>query len=249
MKLLYTIILMLCTTGLLAQKLNGLVLDKETKKPVPYANVTIGLSKVVTLADGKFTLNNVQPGDKLEVSRMGYETYTLTVTIHSADPTIIWLYQNSISLRQLNIRANRNYSIDSIRLRKEFASVFAYKKTSFKDIFVSHVDSNIRPNFNGRYVNSTSSLITLSLLPLIKLLSPKKDPTLQLQKRLSKSEEYNYVDEVFSKQKIVSLTKLDGDSLQTFMDKYRPTIVEAKKMSSYEVMTYIKKSFQEFIMP
>ena len=100
MKLLYTIILMLCTTPLLAQKLNGLILDKETKMPVSKASITIGLFKVTSSSDGKFTLNNVQPGDKLVVSCLGYETYTLTVTIHIADPTVIWLYQNSISLRQ-----------------------------------------------------------------------------------------------------------------------------------------------------
>lgn len=240
---------MLCTTPLLAQKLNGLILDKETKMPVSKASITIGLFKVISSSDGKFTLNNVQPGDKLVVSCLGYETYTLTVTIHIADPTVVWLYQNSISLRQLNIKANRNYQIDSIRMRKEFSSVFAYKGTSFKDVLVSHVDSNIRPNFNGRYVNSTSSLFTLSLLPLIKLLSPKKDATLQLQKKLSKTEEYNYIDEVFSKQKITTLTKLEGDSLQTFIDRYRPTIAEAKRMSSYEVMTYIKKSYLEFVTP
>ena len=47
----------------------------------------------------------------------------------------------------------------------------------------------------------------------------------------------------------MEITHLKGDSLQTFMDKYRPSVADAKTMTDYEVMLYIKKCYGEFIKP
>ncbi len=48
---------------------------------------------------------------------------------------------------------------------------------------------------------------------------------------------------------VQNLTGLTGDSLQTFMQLYRPNIDTAKYMSDYDIILYIKKSFQEYIKP
>lgn len=109
MRIVFTIVLIFFAQQLLAQKLNGLVFDKATKKPVPDAQVTIGLFKVNTAADGSFMMSNVQPGDKLEISHSGYETSHLTLGINHDDPLIIWLYQNAISFKESTIRKTRNY--------------------------------------------------------------------------------------------------------------------------------------------
>ena len=60
-------------------------------------------------------------------------------------------------------------------------------------------------------------------------------------------EENTYVDRTFSKQRITELTNLKGDSLLNFMDDYRPTISQAKKMTDYDMVIYIKKSYADFI--
>lgn len=96
--------------------------------------------------------------------------------------------------------------------------------------------------------NSTASIVSVNLLSLVSLLSKKSnDPTSKLQQTLLKDEETAYVDRMFSKQKITTLTSLKGDSLLDFMDDYRPTIKQAKEMTDYEMMLYIKKSYAEFI--
>lgn len=242
-------LLSLSCCKLYAQKLNGLVLDKETKKPVANASISIGLSKVYTSTDGKFALNYAQAGDKLDVNATGYENYSTYIIINHPDPLIIWLYKSAISLKEYNLNLIRNYRRDSIQLRKEFSSVFAYKAPSFKDVFVSRVKYVPEANFNGRYVNSTSSLMNFSLRPLIQLLNPKKDTKAQLQKRLNQNEQLTYIDAVFSAQRVKALTGLKGDSLQTFMDKYRPAIVEARNMTAYESIIYIRKSYDDFVKP
>jgi hypothetical protein len=77
-------------------------------------------------------------------------------------------------------------------------------------------------------------------------LGKNRSPTTKLQQVLLKDEQINYVDQVFSRQKVVELTHLKGDSLQTFMDKYRPSAGAARTMSDYEMMIYIKKCYLEF---
>ncbi len=67
-----------------------------------------------------------------------------------------------------------------------------------------------------------------------------------MQKQLLNDEEYNYVDHVFSKEKVQSLTSLKGDSLQNFMNEYRPSIKELKQMTDYQLILYIKKSYDTF---
>lgn len=249
MRLVFTLIVILFSSPLFAQKINGLVFDKLTKQPVANANATLGLFRVSTTNTGAFMLNNVQPGDRIKISCIGYETYQVNVGLNIPDPLVIWLVRANITLQELNIKGTRNYRRDSLQTRKEFKSVFNYKAPSFKDMLVARPKHNYFPKPNNRDVNSTSSVVSLNLMPLVSLLSSKKSPIAKLQQRLIKNEELNYVDQVFSRQKIVSLTNLKADSLDRFMDQYRPTIAEAKSMSSYQVLTYIKKSYVEFTKP
>lgn len=251
MKIIYTLALFLFTQQLSAQKLNGLVFDKETKQPVSNANITMSSFQVVTSTDGKFTLNNVQLGDKLAISCVGYETYHLTVGIDHDDPEIIYLSRTSIALQEFKVMGMRNYRKDSLQTRLDFKSVFAYKpsKPTIKNMFIFRSVASQPKTFNGRDINSTSSLLSLDLMPLLSLLGAKKSPVSKLQRRLLKSEEDNYVDQVFSRQQVIALTQLKEDSLENFITRYRPSGPAAKKMTSYEIMTYIKKSYQEFLKP
>jgi len=247
MKLTFTLLLLFFTAHLFAQKINGLVFDKLTKQPVADANVTLGLFRVSTARDGSFILNNVQPGDKIRISCVGYETYEFNIGMHRPDPLIIWLERGNITLKELNIQGIRNYHKDSLQTRKEFKAVFDYKAPSLKDMLVARPSHNYFPKPNSRDVNSTSSLVSINLLPLISLLSSKKSPMAKLRKRLLKNEELNYIDQVFSKQKVIAITHLKADSLDRFMDQYRPSAATARNMSNYQVLMYIKSSYQEFI--
>lgn len=77
----------------------------------------------------------------------------------------------------------------------------------------------------------------------------KTNPQSKLQQKLIKEEEERYLDNTFSKRMVQNLTGLTGDSLQTFMQLYRPNIDTAKYMSDYVIILHIKKSYQEYIKP
>ena len=251
MKIVYTLILLFFASPLFAQKLNGLVFDKETRQPVYNANITMASFHVVTSTDGKFTLNNVQLGDKLDISCVGYETYHVKLGLTHADPMVIYLSRTSVALQEFKVIGMRNYKKDSLQTRKDFKSVFSYKPVTptIKNMFIFRSVSSTPKTFNGRDINSTSSLVSFDLMPLLSLLGAKKNPVSKLKKKLLQNEEDNYVDQVFSRQQVAALTKLEGDSLENFMATYRPSIAVVRMMSSYEMLTYIKKQYSEFIKP
>lgn len=248
MKVPFILFLLLFPVRLFAQQLNGIVLDKSTRKPVPYATVA-GVNAITsTSADGKFTISNISPGDSVKITSIGYKSYKMGFDISTPQTVTLYLQPASILLRDVVVKLKHDPTLDSIRVRKEFASVFAYKRPKFKDMFVTVDPYAYTPNNYIRATNSTASIVSVNLLSLVSLLSKKsKDPTSKLQQTLLKDEETEYIDRQFSKQKITTLTNLKGDPLLAFMDEYRPTIQQAKKMTDYEMLLYIKESYAQFI--
>lgn len=151
----------------------------------------------------------------------------------------------SIILKPVNIRGRRDYKLDSISRRREYARVFAYEDPSFKDLFITKT-----PTKNYQYQpfqSSTSSIVGVDVLSAISFLTKKKNPISKLQKKLLQEENEKYVAQAFSEERVRSLTSLQGDSLQTFIDRYRPSAGLITQMNDYELLLYIKKSYKEFI--
>jgi hypothetical protein len=237
-----------CST-LHAQQLSGLVIDRNTLLPIPHATIIAPKYTTTTSAKGVFTLYDLHRGDTIKITCVGYKSHFLVYSQGVADTIPVYLEQSTTSLQSVVIIGKRPSKIDSINLRKEFAPVFAYKGTTFKDVFIAR-SSNIPP-YND-FITSTNNMTTLlsvNLLSVIDWLGKNKTPTSKLQQTLLRDEQSNYVDQVFSRPKVVELTHLKGDSLQTFMDKYRPPAGMARTMSDYEIMIYIKKCYREFMKP
>jgi len=247
MKSIMLFMLMLFPLGILAQDIKGSVVDKESGKPV--ANATVSTSRLLTstYSDGLFVLKGIYPGDSITVKCIGYKPYKMGINLYTPKTIIIYLQQTNILLQSVAIKAKHNPKADSIRLRKQFAAVFEYKAPTFYDMFVK-VDPYIYVPYN--YIESTnglSTLVTVNVLSVISLLDKNKDHTSKLQKTLLNDEETAYVDRMFSKQKITYLTNLKGDSLLDFMDDYRPSEKQVKKMSDYDMVIYIKNSYTDFL--
>jgi len=231
---------------LYGQQIDGLVVDQVSGSPI--INAVIQTSNSITFTDSKggFNLGGLDIGDTIRISHMSYLLYD-----HIFDDTsktsllVIKLKARSIVLKPVNINATRNYTLDSLARRKEFASVFAYQDLRFKDIFVEK-----SPTINHQYQPfqpSTSSIVSVDLLSVIGLLGKNKNPVSKLQKKLLQEEKDNYIAHIFSEEKVRSLTPLRGDSLQKFINKYRPSADLVAQMSDYEMLLYIKKSYEEFI--
>ena len=177
---------------------------------------------------------------------MGYKPYSFAYYL-PVDTIHIYLEQNAIALKDVTVKARRDANTDSINLRKQFANVFNYKPTSFKDVFIAQDPFVYKWNDFITSTNNATAILSVNLLSVLSMFNKNNAPLPKLQTTLMKDEQYNYVEQVFSKQKVKEITPLKGDSLQTFMDRYRPSAARAKSMSDYEVMIYIKKCYKDFV--
>ncbi|MES2417472.1 MAG: carboxypeptidase-like regulatory domain-containing protein [Bacteroidota bacterium] len=244
--LIYVLGLMGCTAQLLAQSVNGYVKDAVSHSAIAGAQVITNTITVLTNAEGNFKLNAIKAGEKVAIRIMGYETTEFTLTTGMLKDTLqVYLKQGIINLKEVVIKTKRNYKLDSINLRKEYAAAFKFKAPGFSDMFIMK-DPNYKSPFAFINPQSTASIVSLNVLQVISLLGKKKEPASKFKQLLLKDEEANYVDQIFSKEKVGQITGLAGDSLSTFMNQYRPGRLVLKKMTGYEVVLYIKKSYIEF---
>jgi hypothetical protein len=249
LRLSIVLLLMASYPALYAQQLSGRVLDRGTLQSIPHATIITHKQTTFTSDKGLFTVYNLRRGDTIKITFVGYKSHFLVYSQTVTDTIPVYLEQSTTSLKSVVIIGKRPSNTDSINLRKEFAPVFNYKGTTFKNVFLPRY-TNISP-YND-FITSTNNMTTLlsvNLLQVVDWLGKSKASTTKLQQVLLKDEQINYVDQVFSRQKVVELTHLKGDSLQNFMDKYRPSAATVRSMSDYEVMIYIKKCYWEFVKP
>ena len=243
MKILVLLILVLFSDRLFAQILTGYVFDESTKKPIPSATVRAGLQIVITSESGNFNLKSINAGDKITVSHISYKPYYFISNAETS--TNVFRKINTTVLNSVVITGLRDYKMDSIRIRKEFSSGFNYKMPSWKDVFIAKPFNDYSRRQNTG--NSFNSILSVNLLQFAALLSKNRTPLSKLQKTLLKDEEDQYVARVFSKEKVASITALKGDSLQTFINRFRPSVSAIKQMTEYELINYIRKSYSEFL--
>jgi hypothetical protein len=235
--------------ALYAQQLSGRVLDRNTLQPIPHTTIIAPKQTAFTSDKGLFTVYGLRRGDTIKITFIGYKPHFLVYSQKVTDTIPVYLEQTVTSLKSVVIIGKRPSNSDSARLRKEFAPVFAYKGTAFKDVVMPN-SSYIKPyNDFITSTHSTATLLSVNLLQVIDWLGKNKTPTSKLQQTLLKDEQRNFVEQVFSRPKVIELTHLKGDSLQNFMDKYRPSAGVARTMSDYEMMIYIKKCYGEFVKP
>lgn len=244
------LLLLLLPYWLLAQAIQVKVKDEVTGNPVTQATVKAGFTTTLTNAKGYFSLPGFHAGDTVNISHLGYKSYRLLLTKQVfTDTLLVYLQPMSVVLKSVTVRGSRNYKLDSLRNRQMFASVFAYKAPGLKDAFIHNANLAYTPNNYITNPNNTTAIASINVLQVISLLGKKKAPVSKLQKTLIADEQYNYVNRSFSRQRVMALTPLKGDSLDRFMDKYRPSVTQAKMMTDYELNMYIKNSYTEFTKP
>lgn len=247
----YLLVYLLLFNGFSAfsQRLNGKVVDASSQLPIAGVQVITLNASAVTDKQGFFQFANIKASQKIGFRAMGYETYEITLQANLNDTLRIGLkLSKAILLNEVTIKKQRNYKLDSLKLRQEYAKEFSFKGPKIKDMFIQ-VDPSYRSPHANLNPNSTASIIKFNALSLLGLLGKKKEQSSRLKQALLRDEEANYIDQVFAKEKIEALTPLKGDSLLQFVQKYRPSMLQAKSMTEYETVLYIKKSYAEFVKP
>jgi hypothetical protein len=236
--LLLLLFVCICISGY-GQKLSGIVTDKNTGNRISGAWITTTAGTAISGIAGEFSINVAKNNDTLKVKMQGYKLYVLPVDPAKTRELVVALDQSTIQLNQVNISARRDRVKDSISTRKEFAKDFASHPPKFSDI--------VRPAMSAGPIPVAG--VTIVPSQLIAAITYKHSRAYKFKKVLIADEQSKYIDSRFSDERISQLTNLQGDSLYHFINLYRPAIEQVRKMSDYDIFTYIKKSAAAYRKP
>jgi hypothetical protein len=180
--------------------------------------------------DGSYRVQ-AAPGDHIAFSSVGHKTDTITVT--SSDLTAsypVYLEIKAQTLQAVRVGEFSNYQLDSIDRRKEYAWVYDHgNERRFEQ---ERKGDGVGVNMNIFRNTSTAA--------------KQRE---RLEKRLLKEEQDYYVDFRYNKDYVAKITRLQGDSLKTFMKKYRPSFDYCRKAATVDILVYINDCYKQFVKP
>ena len=228
-----TILLVLLAYPAKAQfKVKGTVYDSSRLYPVQSVTVvSTGGKGTFTNANGDYEIE-VGEMDSIWFSFLGKPTVKFPV-LKMTDPLHfdISIQINIMVLKGVTV-SPRNYRLDSIQNRRDYAKIFNYEKPKLKAT-TSGPANEVGVGFD--------------LDEIIRMFQFRRNKNmLQFQQRLVQQEQDKFIDHRFNKQLVRRLTNLTGESLDSFMVMYRPTYEFTLLTSDYDFQSYIKKCYGQF---
>jgi len=192
-------------------KIKGVVYDSSRNYPMELVSVlsTSGTG-TVTNADGYYEIE-VTEKDSIWFSYLNKPTVKFPVM-------------------RIGNPLPRNYRLDSLRNRQDYAKIFNYQKPTLK---------TVTPQYGAA--------VGFDLDEIINMFRVKRNRSMaSFQRRLLMEEQDKYVDFRFNKALVRRLTLLDGAELDSFMRVFKPSYTFTKLAGDYEFRLYIKQALYRF---
>jgi hypothetical protein len=223
------IVCVFSNTPLYAQyKVRGYVYDSTRTYPVQAVSViSTGGKGAITNANGYYEVE-VSEKDSIWFSYLGKPTVKFPVlSMQNPLSFDISLQINIPVLAEVKVRP-RNYKLDSLQNRIDYAKIFNYQKPK------------LRPSV-------TTNGVGFDVNEIINMFRFKRNKSLaSFQQRLIQEERDKFIDHRFSKALIRRLTQLSGNDLDSFIRLFRPSYTFTKLAGEYDFQLYIKESFYRF---
>jgi hypothetical protein len=211
-------------------KIKGIVYDSTRSYPIEAVSVLTSSGRgTATNSDGYYEIE-VTEKDSIWFSYLNKPTMKFPVLkINNPLAFDISLHVNVPVLKEVKIRP-RNYRLDSIQNREDYAKIFNYQKPKLKPI---------TPGYGAA--------AGFDLEQVIKMFQFRRNrSTAAFQKRLLSQEQDRFIDHRFTKNLVRRLTQLDGNTLDSFMRIFRPSYSFSLVASDYEFQQYIRNAFFRF---
>jgi hypothetical protein len=200
---------------------------------IPLVSVSVmstGGTGTATDSLGRYSIY-VRETDSIWFSYLGRGTPKYPVSsIPNQQNFEISLHVNVTELKPIMVR-QRNYRVDSLQNREEYAKAFNYRK----------------PGLGIVTPNTQNAAVGVDLDQLIDVFNFRKNRRMvALRERLEKEEKDKYIEHRFSRALVIRLTQLRGAELDTFMTRYKPDLIFVESATDYELQSYIKKCFEKY---
>ena len=213
-------------------QVKGTVYDSSRLYPLEAVTVLSSSGKgAITDINGNYHID-VNEKDSIWFSYLGKPTMKYAV-LSMTDPLHfdVSLRINITVLKGVTV-SPRNYRLDSIQNRIDYAKVFNYERPKLK------------PTMGG---GAGGVGVGFDLDEIIQMFQFRKNKNMQrFQERLIREEQDKFVDHRFSRQLVRRLTNLINEKLDSFMVMYRPSYQFTLLTSDYEFQSYIKKCYEQF---
>ena len=210
-------------------KIRGTIFDTSHRYRIEAVTV-LSTGGRITMTDslGRYQIDAGEK-DSIWFSYLGKPTPKYPVLkISDISQFDIALTLKSDVMEEVKIR-NRNYKLDSIQNRKDYAKIFDWRRPSVGSM------TSIGPTGAG-----------IDLDELIRVFQFRKNrATEKFRERLGEQERQKFIDHRFNRNLVIRLTGLEGEALNVFMLKYRPSYAFTLTASEYDFQLYIKKTFEQ----
>ena len=212
-------------------KVSGKVYDVTQHKPLEAVSILSSSGGgTATDINGRYTIV-VSEKDSIWFSYLGKPTPKFPVlTIVNIQNFEISLHVNISDLRQVIIMP-RNYRVDSLQNRIDYATAFNFR----------------RPNLESLTSISPSGGVGLDINEFIRMFQFRRNRRMEaFQDRLLREETEKYIDHRFNRALIIRITQLRGAELDTFISWYRPGVDFTEMSTDYEFQSYIKRCYLQY---
>ncbi|HMH23908.1 MAG TPA: hypothetical protein VK563_19115 [Puia sp.] len=226
---LFIIMLLSFCSGSAQTFLTGKIHKKESTEILVSVSIQNHTQRKYDLSDegGNYRIP-AREGDQLTFSSVGFltDTVIVTETMLSGDCPIS-LETRVVALPSFQVGSLSNYQLDSMARREEYKWIYEHGN-------VQRVEKERHGDGVGMNID------------LFRNASKGDKDREKLKKRLLKEEEQHYIDYRYNREYISRLTHLKGDSLQKFMEYYRPTYDYTRKAATVDILIFINDSFKKF---
>ena len=207
-------------------RLSGMVADQDSRTGLPFVSIVNKRTMSGTLSNesGRFYIEGI-PGDTLEFSMLSYAPRLVILPMLSSTQDV-YLQKRMFELQGVNVRG-KNYAKDSAALRDEYGRYFNYHKPGAMDVFKT---------LPANPITALYYLVT----------SKTRKRKEQFHEQLLYWEKEKFIDYRYSPELVGKMTKLQSPELDSFMYKYRPGYQFLNSASEYDLLLYIKQSFETY---
>jgi len=187
----------------------------------------------VTDSNGNYAIT-VNEEDSISFSYLGRATFKYPVKMINAFNNFdIALHVEPTELKTVRV-APKDYHMDSLQNRQDYAKYFDYKKPKFKITDPS----------------AGSTGVGLDLDEIINMFRFNRNRRLAaFQRRLIQDEQDKFIDHRFTKALVKKITHINPSELDSFMVRYRPSFRFTQTSSDYDFDEYIKLAYKQFKNP